>query len=147
MQVCKTPRLQAWMADIHTSPSIYSNSKALPWDKQMLTLKERIESVLSPPFIFDYVLMNLYRNGEDYISFHSDKEAIGESQNVIASVSLGETRRFIIKHNSKDIKHEFELQSGSLLLMMKQTQKFWKHSVPKQKSVSNPRLNLTFRRS
>lgn len=79
---------------------------------------------------FDYVLLNLYRNGKDSISPHSDGEALGRSvttgqpRNIIASISLGETRRFVLQHKTKKEvpRVEYELPSGSLLIMAGRTQ-------------------------
>jgi alkylated DNA repair dioxygenase AlkB len=87
-----------------------------------------------------------YRNGKDSIHYHRDKEALDEGCQTIASISLGETRRFLLKNidNPKNVK-EFRLTCGSLLVMAGKTQHFWKHSVPKELKVSGARINLTFR--
>ncbi|CAF3798372.1 unnamed protein product, partial [Rotaria sp. Silwood1] len=45
---------------------------------------------------FAYCLVNLYRNGNDYINFHADNEA----KDIIASISLGATRKFLVRHLS-----------------------------------------------
>ena len=67
---------------------------------------------------------------------------------VIASLSLGQTRVFQLKHKTnKDIKRiDLELVNGSLLIMSGSTQKYWLHQVPKTKKVVKERINITFRK-
>eukprot|EP01080_Neovahlkampfia_damariscottae_P006791 gene6791-10955_t len=131
----KVPRLQCVMTDMsETKLSVYSVEKAMPWTKEIKEVKEKIEKD--------------YRDGNDSIHYHQDKEAIGENCNTIASLSLGETRRFLIKNieNQKNIK-EYALTCGSLIVMTGRTQEYWKHSVPKQPKIKTPRINLTFRQA
>lgn len=112
----------------------------------MLELRKKLEKLLDCEF--DYCLLNLYRDGRDYIAFHSDNEAIGDDRNIIASISLGASRRFVLqKKDDKKDKHEFILNSGSLIVMSGTLQQFWKHGIPKMLKVKEPRLNLTFRQS
>lgn len=93
-----------------------------------------------------------YRNGEDHIGEHRDDEAELDQTVPIASVSLGQTRKFVLKHTDvrKKIRHielkKLDLHHGSLLMMNWPTNKYWFHSVPKQKKATNIRLNLTFRK-
>lgn len=95
------------------------------------------------------MLINYYRDGKDYISYHSDKEAIGDGKNVICSISLGATRKFVLKHLDKTItKRSFSLENGSLIIMKgDDTQKYWKHSITQTKVLVEARINLTFRHS
>eukprot|EP01130_Rhizamoeba_saxonica_P009481 TRINITY_DN3857_c0_g1_i1.p1 TRINITY_DN3857_c0_g1~~TRINITY_DN3857_c0_g1_i1.p1 ORF type:complete len:158 (-),score=7.53 TRINITY_DN3857_c0_g1_i1:14-487(-) len=142
----KSPRLQEVMGDLYLEPSLYLKTAGVSWSPSMLTLKTRIETQLECQF--DYVLMNLYRNGKDYISFHSDDEALDEGKRTIGSLSLGSERRFILRHKTKDLeKIEFRLTHGSLISMERKTQFHWKHGVPKMLRVKEPRINLTFRKS
>jgi alkylated DNA repair dioxygenase AlkB len=64
---------------------------------------------------------------------------------MIASVSLGETRDFVVKHMRTRQRHVMPLEHGSLLEMMGETQKVARHSIPKAKKPCGPRINLTFR--
>lgn len=142
-----TPRLQAWMGDNNINASIYTELPPNPWSEEMIILKNKLEHITQ--FKFDYVLINYYRDGKDYISYHSDKEAIGDGKNVICSISLGATRKFVLKHLDKTItKRSFDLENGSLIIMKgDDTQKYWKHSITKTTVVTNSRINLTFRHS
>ncbi len=146
-KIVKTPRLQCVMATEGSKPSLYSKRAPLKWDPAVDKIREKIEKTLKMSKSFDYVLMNLYRDGNDYISWHRDREAEGEGKNIIASLSLGATRKFILKHSTKEVEKTFFLTSGSLIVMAGETQKSWKHTVPKEKKVTTPRINLTFRLS
>jgi alkylated DNA repair dioxygenase AlkB len=64
---------------------------------------------------------------------------------VIASVSLGAERTFVLEHKRTKERHRIELTSGSLLLMAGETQRHWRHGVPKQSRPAGERINLTFR--
>ena len=142
-----TPRLQAWMGDSSINASLYTQEEPNPWTKEVLDIKQKLEEITK--FQFDYVLINYYRDGNDYIAYHADKEAIGEGKNVIASISIGASRKFVLKHNDKNIpKRSFILNNGSLIIMKgDDTQQYWKHTITKTKVVKDPRINLTFRHS
>jgi alkylated DNA repair dioxygenase AlkB len=97
---------------------------------------------------FNSVLLNYYRDQRDSMGFHSDDERELGERPIIASLSLGEERTFILKHKTK--KHlktvRLILASGSLLLMKGGTQRYWKHGINKESRPCGPRVNLTFRR-
>ena len=65
---------------------------------------------------------------------------------VIASVSLGAERLFRLKAQNGTVVFAERLPSGSLLIMAGQTQRNFKHEVPKEPAVARARINLTFRR-
>jgi alkylated DNA repair dioxygenase AlkB len=145
-QVC-SPRLAAWYGD---QESVYRYSglvnQPLPWFPELLEIRRRVQQYMG--LSFDGVLLNLYRTGQDSMGWHSDDEKeLGENP-VIASVSLGAPRRFLLRHRrSSDLPvHEVGLEHGSLLLMQGTTQQNWRHSVPRMRNQDSPRLNLTFRR-
>lgn len=142
----KTPRMQCWMADKQVSADVYTKTEQIPWSEEMKKLVEDLELLLD--FKFDYALFNLYRDGKDYISYHSDREAIGSGKDIIASISLGASRRFILRNNKdKNIKKEYLLEHGDLIIMKGDTQKYWQHTIPKMLRVKEPRLNITIRKS
>lgn len=116
-----------------------------PWTKELLGIKRVIESFL-PNSDFNSVLLNLYRNGNDKVSWHADDEKGLGINPLIASVSLGATRRFDLKHKTEpNEKLQLELLPGSLVIMMGALQHNWLHQIPVQKKVSDSRINLTFR--
>jgi alkylated DNA repair dioxygenase AlkB len=95
---------------------------------------------------YNSVLVNLYRDGNDSVSWHSDNEEINGSEPTIASVSLGETRRFDLRHKDSGETVRVDLEDGSLLVMSGLSQHCWVHQIAKTKTKVGPRINLTFRR-
>lgn len=126
----------------------YSGITMVPelWTDELLKIKLRVEEYCKHNF--NVVLCNLYRDGNDSMGWHSDDEKELGLNPVIASVSFGATRKFQMKHKTDTSISiiNTELTNGSLLVMKGITQHFWKHAVPKQKYVTEPRINLTFRK-
>jgi alkylated DNA repair dioxygenase AlkB len=112
----------------------------------LIDIKNRVEKVAGASF--NSVLLNYYRHHRDSMGLHSDDEPELGRQPIIASVSLGEERTFILKHKTRrELKIvRLKLASGSLLLMKGDTQHCWKHGIDKEKGPCGPRVNLTFRR-
>ncbi len=139
------PRLTAWYGD-EGKPYSYSGITHHPhrWTPELLEIKSKIESVAD--LAFNSVLLNLYRDEQDSVGWHSDDETeLGENP-VIASVSFGDVRQFQFKHKTNDSQRlALDLTSGSLLLMRGATQHHWKHRIPKSKQAKSERMNLTFR--
>lgn len=140
------PRLVAWYGDPGISYT-YSGLRlqALPWTAPLLEIKEKVEEETSQ--VFNSVLCNLYRNGQDSMGWHSDDEAELGEHPCIASVSLGEERSFHLKHKTRNelASTKVLLAHGSLLLMKGETQRHYKHQLPKSRKQLAPRINLTFR--
>ena len=139
------PRLSAWHGDEGKSYE-YSgvHAKALPWNQPLLEIKERIETVSCEKF--NSVLVNQYRNGSDGVAWHSDDEPELGADPIIASVSLGEERKFQLKHKKqKQLTKSLKLPHGSLLLMGEKTQLNWLHQIPKSQRSLKARINLTYR--
>jgi len=140
------PRLVAFYGD---DARVYTYSgvtlRALPWTPDLLRLKSRVERCCGHRF--NTVLLNYYRDQRDSMGFHADDEPELGSRPVIASLSLGAERRFVLKHRHRtDIDDvSLALSSGSLLLMKGATQANWKHGVPRTARACGPRVNLTFR--
>ncbi|MDH7943736.1 alpha-ketoglutarate-dependent dioxygenase AlkB [Pseudohongiella sp. SYSU M77423] len=140
------PRLLAWHGDAGAEYS-YSGITLAPeqWSDLLLDIKSKVEALSGASF--NSVLVNYYRDHRDSMGFHADDEPELGAQPVIASVSLGEERRFVLKHrHRKDIENVvLPLPSSSLLLMAGETQRNWKHGIPKETRPRGPRVNLTFR--
>ena len=139
-----TKRKVAWYGDKQFK---YTYSKipklALSWTKELLEIKSVIENKTGESF--NSCLLNLYHNGEENMSWHSDDEKDLKKNSAIASLSLGAERKFTFKHKESKEKVAFVLEHGSLLLMKNETQSFWLHQLPKTKLIKSPRINLTFR--
>lgn len=161
------PRKQVAFGNPNISYKFSGNEvPALEWPKFLKEIRDELQQhlididILAPTtdHQINYVLVNLYRDGTDYISPHSDDEkdlepivshttsshAINEV--IIVSLSFGATRDFIFhKKSNTSIKYEIPLHHGDLLIMKGETQRFWRHSLPKRLKVKDPRINLTFR--
>jgi alkylated DNA repair dioxygenase AlkB len=140
------PRLTAWYGDPGKGYA-YSGiaMQAEPWTATLLDIKTRVEAKTGVPF--NSVLLNYYRTGQDSVAWHSDDEPELGHHPVIASVSVGATRRFHLKHKTNKALNRvaIDLTHGSLLLMQGATQHGWQHQVPKTARPVGPRINLTFR--
>ena len=144
-KMIKTPRLTAWYGD-RDKEYIYSGTKhyPIPWTKELLSIKERIEAVAGVKF--NSVLLNYYRDANDSVAWHSDDEYELGVNPIIASVSFGQVRRFDIRHkHDHDRKYSIYLENGSLLVMKGDLQHNWAHQIPKSTKPLKARVNLTFR--
>ena len=141
----REPRLSTWHAD---GGKEYEYSgllrTPLPLTPLLNDIRSRCESVSGASF--NSVLVNLYRDGNDGVGWHADNEAVNGREPTIASVSLGATRRFDLRHRESKETVKVDLHSGSLLVMSGLSQHCWVHQVAKTKQVVGPRINLTFRR-
>jgi alkylated DNA repair dioxygenase AlkB len=141
------PRLIAWYGDAGKNYT-YSGIELtpLPWTETLLDIRSRVQAVTRTDF--NSVLLNYYRDHRDSMGLHSDDEPELGERPILASLSLGEERTFILKHKrAKALKPvRLKLASGSLLLMRGDTQRYWKHGIDKETRSCGPRVNLTFRR-
>ncbi|WP_298246405.1 alpha-ketoglutarate-dependent dioxygenase AlkB [uncultured Christiangramia sp.] len=140
------PRLTALFSD-NNNAYTYSGLTMHPelFPTYLTVIKERCEKICEKSF--NACLANLYRDGQDSMGWHADDEKELGTNPVIASVSIGEPRMFHLKHRKdKNLTYKKRLQHGSLLVMRGETQKFWKHQLPKTKKQIGPRINLTFRK-
>ncbi len=141
------PRKNAWYGD-EGCHYRYSGKTfcALSWTDELQTLRRTINTRLG--LALNSVLANLYRDGSDAMGWHSDDEPELGHTPTIASLSLGGSRRFLLRPkdpNAHDQKLEFSLTDGSLLVMAGSVQKYWKHRVPRTRKSVPARINLTFR--
>ena len=129
----------------------YGRMAIYKWNDAPIILHEICETVkLYTQTEYDYVLVHIYSSGDSSIAYHSDHEAMGTT---IASVSLGATRKFRLRKigRTKGWDHEILLNDGDLIIMhgpvgeKPSCQKIYQHSVPVEKKVKGPRINLTFR--
>jgi alkylated DNA repair dioxygenase AlkB len=140
-----SPRLSCWIGDPGASYT-YSRTrfKPHPWPVALTSLRVRLRETLG--FDFNSVLANRYRDGRDAMGWHSDDEPELGPQPVIASVSLGATRRFALKPRSEGGRLTLDLPHGSLLVMRGDTQTRYRHALPRTAQPIGERINLTFRR-
>ncbi len=140
------PRLTSWYGDPDAHYS-YSglNLHPLPWHPDLLELRRLLQERLRHDF--NSVLANAYRDGHDSMGWHADDEKELGPKPLIASLSLGESRRFLLRKklekNSRSV--GLQLEHGSLLVMQRDSQSRYMHSLPKTRKPAALRINLTYR--
>jgi len=117
--------------------------KAEPWPDFLLEARDRIQARCG--LTFNFAVGNRYVTGKDSIGWHSDSfPQIGERP-AVASLSLGSARRFKLRHKASGEVVDYELESGSLLIMLPGCQEDWEHAVLKTARPVGERINWTFR--
>jgi alkylated DNA repair dioxygenase AlkB len=94
--------------------------------------------------VFDSIGFNLYRDGADSVAWHGDKILREIEEPVVALVSLGERRKFLLRPKGGGKSRPFLLGQGDLLVTGGKTQRTWEHSIPKV-AAAGPRISLAFR--
>ncbi|MCP5160127.1 MAG: alpha-ketoglutarate-dependent dioxygenase AlkB [Hahellaceae bacterium] len=144
------PRLQAWYGDAETAYT-YSGLTLhpRPWSPALECIRQQVMTLAGEEF--NSVLINRYRSGADSVAWHQDNEPELGQNPIIASVSLGATRSFHLKHKrykrgENQLRRIIDLPDNSLLLMRGSLQHHWYHQLPKTRDLVGERINLTFRR-
>lgn len=134
-RVVEIPRLMAW----------YDFGSGDAWGAPLEALRDRVSRAAGADF--ESVRMILYRNGRDSLAWHADREAFEGPRPIVASLTLGATRRFLFrpKPGRPGERLTLELPAGSLLVMAEGTQEHWEHAVPKTTKPVGERINVTFR--
>ena len=139
-----TPRLVCWYGD---PGAVYRYSGVdhhpVPWNKTLMQIKRQIEQFSG--YHFNSVLGNFYRDGNDSMGWHADKEKQLGINPAIVSLSLGAERLFKLRHNKNSHNIDIKLEHGSILVMASNLQHSWRHCLPKTRQCTTPRINLTFR--
>jgi alkylated DNA repair dioxygenase AlkB len=122
---------------------------ALPQDGPVPAVVRRIQAALSRRYAetFERLSVALYRDGHDSVAFHGDYVARKLPEALVASVSLGEPRRFLVRKTdatSRTASTALSLGSGDLLVMGGTTQRTHQHAIPKA-ARAGPRMALMFR--
>jgi alkylated DNA repair dioxygenase AlkB len=139
----RVPRLCAWYGDDGVTYR-YSHTAhdAQSWPPVVRRVRDALHCRLG--IRFNFVLANLYRDGNDAMGWHADDERELGTLPCIASLSFGAPRRFCLRQQGRRV--SIVLESGSLLMMWGTSQRDWQHCVPRSRAVVGPRVNLTFRR-
>jgi alkylated DNA repair dioxygenase AlkB len=136
------PRLTAWYGEVGYTYSGLT-LRPLPLTPLLEQLRTAVEQATGRRY--NSVLLNYYRDGADSMGMHSDDEPELGPAPVIASLSYGATRTFILRHKRSKRTVKLDLTDGSLLLMAGTLQAHWQHGINKTAKLVGPRLNLTFR--
>lgn len=121
---------------------LWTDKIAQPWIPVLLEIKAQVEALTKDSY--QGVLLNYYPDGLAGMGWHTDDEHDLAVNAASASVSFGATRRFDLRHQDSETL-SIELEDGSVLLMAGELQRHWKHQVPVQRKIKEPRINLTFR--
>jgi alkylated DNA repair dioxygenase AlkB len=107
---------------------------------------EEIRAALSARYEreFDSVGFNLYRDGHDSVAWHADRIKKDIDDPIVALVSVGEPRKFLLRPKGGGQSRAFMLGRGDLLVTGGKTQRTWEHSVPKV-AKAGPRISLAYR--
>ena len=139
------PRLVSWAGE---RPYRYSGQtlEPRPFTPAVGTLLRRANAFAG--VAFNHVLLNLYRDGRDSMGLHADDETELGPDPVVATLSLGAQRRFVLvpRRPSDGARHSVDLGSGSLLVMRGACQRRFRHGIPRDPRCTEERLSLTFRR-
>jgi len=155
-KVVAMPRMYQWMG---FAPTIYGEQIApIEWTTEALEVQRGVHEVTG--FLFNSLNINLYRDENDHIGWHSDFEHEGSWEFPIVSVSLGACRYFqLCPYNGNGkLKRRFHkhfgkpeqpvaLKHGSIVVMPAGSQEFYVHRLKKatKQQGTGARINLTFR--
>jgi len=93
---------------------------------------------------YNGILINLYKDGNDYISMHRDNESeIGDQS--IRCISLGCSRIFRLRnYNNKREKYDIITGHGQMIEMLNECNEKYTHEIVKDRST-DIRISITFR--
>jgi alkylated DNA repair dioxygenase AlkB len=137
------PRLIAWAGEL---PYRYSGQTLEPRAFPPILKDLRTATNLATGLEFNHALVNRYRDGNDSMGFHSDDEQELGEHPVVASLSLGASRRFVIEKKRGKERLALDVEHGSLLVMRGRCQAEFRHGVPKTRAAVGERINVTWRR-
>jgi alkylated DNA repair dioxygenase AlkB len=141
------PRLIAWAGEL---PYRYSGQtlEPRPWPEAARAVLARVNATAGVEF--NHVLVNRYRNGQDSMGYHADAEPELGPDPVVATLSLGGARRFVLRRHeggAGEAPLALLLEHGSLLIMGGTCQRHYRHAIPRDGAESvQQRISLTFRR-
>jgi alkylated DNA repair dioxygenase AlkB len=125
------PRLSSWYGPDDPAPHL-----------SLTTIKRALEAQYAVPF--GGVGLNYYRDGRDSVAFHRDRELRRVDESLVAIVTLGARRPFLVHRRGGGPSSDLAPAAGDLLVMGGTTQRDWEHSVPKV-AHSGPRISATWR--
>ena len=138
------PRLVGWAGEVAYR---YSGQtlEPRPFTNTVRALTDRVNEFAGAHF--NHVLLNRYRDGRDNMGMHADDEPELGPDPVVATLSLGATRRLtLLPRRPRDgERRALELPSGSLLVMRGACQRQFRHGIPREPRVTEERVSLTFR--
>ena len=145
------PRLIAWAGEL---PYRYSGQTLEPraWPAGLTPVLDELGARISQASgaVFNHVLVNRYRDGKDSMGFHADAEPELGPDPPVATLSLGQARRFQLRAQRRALGERavtLRLETGSLLVMGGTCQRHYRHAIARDPGAAlGERLSLTFRR-
>jgi alkylated DNA repair dioxygenase AlkB len=132
-KVVPQPRLSAW----------WGAEDERPWPTGIAPIAAALGRRYGEPF--DAFGANLYRDGRDSVAWHGDRVYRERLTALVAVVTLGAARRFLLRPTGGGPSVRLEPGPGDLLVMGGTCQRTWQHSVPKTTRPVGPRLSVTLR--
>jgi alkylated DNA repair dioxygenase AlkB len=135
------------IVDVPRLVAFYGDAETLP-DPALASIRESLSALLSPELgePFETVGLCLYRDGADSVAWHGDTIGRGQREDtMVAIVSLGTPRRFLLRPRGGGRSRHFDLGRGDLFIMGGSCQRTWEHSVPKLAHAPGPRISVQFR--
>lgn len=125
------PRLTAEYPDITVAPQ---------------PLLHTVAAALTSHYGVDYrsLWINLYRTNRDSTGWHGDLIGKVEEESTVPVLSLGATRRFLIRPVAGGRSVSLKVAAGDLVVMGGRSQRDWRHSVPKQATPAGARISVNF---
>ena len=118
-----------------------------PWTPTLDRVRSMIERHTGTTY--DYCHLNRYRDGNDAVAWHGDRDGTRDARLVVASLSLGATRSFQLRpKKDSGLRYDpiaVDVTHGDLIVMAGDTQLYWEHRVPRDPRITETRLNVTFR--
>jgi len=96
---------------------------------------------------YDSLWLNFYRNGQDSTGWHRDRFSCRRPECIVPVLTLGATRRFLVKPRKGGASIAFKPGTGDLIVMGGRSQEDWVHSVPKEPGNAEPRMSVNFQSS
>jgi alkylated DNA repair dioxygenase AlkB len=96
---------------------------------------------------YDHLWLNLYRDGRDSTAWHRDRVSCRRPECIVPVLSLGATRRFLLRRKEGGRSVAFRVASGTLVVMGGRAQDDWVHAVPKEAGAIGPRISVNFQSS
>lgn len=97
--------------------------------------------------VYDNLWLNLYRDGQDSTGWHRDRFSCRLPECIVPVLTLGATRRFLLKPRAGGTSIAFKPGSGDLVVMGGRSQEDWLHCVPKDPGIAEPRISINFQSS
>lgn len=115
-------------------------------DRELPPVLEQVRAALDERYAvgFDSVGVNLYRDGRDSVAWHGDRVGTRLRDPLVATVTLGARRRFVLRPRAGGATRGLEPGPGDLVVMGGSCQHDWEHAVPKT-AAAGPRMAITVR--